>query len=147
MLDLIQLTESEISKESLRTWSNQMIELIEDGYLNALEARIKAKAIVLALTDVITATDDLAQDAHNEHGKKVVEIFGAQSTYKDGAVTPDYEQDLIWLHLKEQVKQREELLKMAFKSKDVQITDTTTGEVVPKVQPKYAKSSISIQFK
>jgi hypothetical protein len=39
------------------------------------------------------------------------------------------------------------LLKLAFKAKDVEITDTTTGEVVPKVQPKYAKSSISIQFK
>jgi hypothetical protein len=29
----------------------------------------------------------------------------------------------------------------------VEITDINTGEVVPKVQPKYAKSSISIQLK
>jgi Fe-S cluster biosynthesis and repair protein YggX len=147
MLDLIQLTSKQLSKQSLNEWATAMVTLIEDDELNALEAHAKAKAIKNALDIVLKSTEDLAVDAYLNYGTKVVEVFGAQATYKNGAVTPDYEQDLIWLHLKEQVKQREELLKLAFKSKDVEITDTTTGEVVPKVQPKYAKSSISIQFK
>jgi hypothetical protein len=100
-----------------------------------------------ALKSVIDATESLARDEADKYGGKSFEAFGAQVTLKDGAITPSYEDDAVWVHLKEQVKAREELLKLAFKSKDVEITDTTTGEVVPKVQPKYAKSSISIQFK
>ena len=146
MLDLIQLTESQLKKESLMAWSNQMVDLIEGGDLNPLEAHTKAKAIVLALTDVIKRTDDLAQDEHRKYGTKVVHIFGAQATYKDGATTPSYEEDSVWAELKEQLKAREELIKLAFKAKDVEIIDTITGEVVKKVSPKYSKSSISIQF-
>jgi hypothetical protein len=124
-----------------------MVKLIEGGDLNPLEAHAKAKAIVTALTDVIKRTEDLAQDEAMKYGTKTFEAFGASVTLKDGAVTPNYEECPIWMGLKNQLKNREELLKLAFKSKDVEITDTTTGEVVPKVSPKYAKSSISIQFK
>jgi hypothetical protein len=147
MLDLIQLTSKQLSKQSLGEWSTEMVKLIEGGDLNPLEAHAKAKAIVTALTDVIKRTEDLAQDEAMKYGTKTFEAFGASVTLKDGAVTPNYEECPVWASIKEQLKAREELLKLAFKSKDVEITDTTTGEVVPKVSPKYAKSSISIQFK
>ena len=147
MLDLITLTSGQLKKASLDQWANDMAMLIQDGELNPLEAHAKAKAIMSALKSVIDATESLARDEADKYGGKSFEAFGAQVTLKDGAVTPSYEDDAVWVHLKEQVKAREELLKLAFKSKDVEITDTTTGEVVPKVQPKYAKSSISIQFK
>ena len=147
MLDLVTLTSGQLSKDSLAAWSKQMIALIEDGELNALEAHAKAKAILAAITDVIKSTEDLAQDEAAKYGSKTFEAFGAQVTLKEGTITPDYAQDAVWSDLKAQLKAREELLKVAMKTKDAQITDTTTGEVVPKVQPKYAKSSISIQFK
>ena len=147
MLDLITLTSGQLSKDSLAAWSKQMIALIEDGELNALEAHAKAKAILAALTDVIKATEDLAQDEAAKYSAKTFEAFGAQVNLKDGAMTPDYAQDAGWVNLKAKMKAREDLLKLARKLKDVEITDTNTGEVVPKVQPKYAKSSISIQFK
>jgi len=147
MLDLITLTSGQLKKASLDQWANDMVMLIQDGELNPLEAHAKAKAIMSALKAVIDATESLARDEAAKYSAKTFEAFGAQVTLKDGAVTPDYEQDAEWVRLKEQVKAREELLKLAFKAKDVEITDTTTGEVVPKVQPKYAKSSISIQFK
>ena len=147
MLDLITLTSGQLKKASLDQWANDMVMLIQDGELNPLEAHAKAKAIMSALKGVIDATESLARDEAAKYSAKTFEAFGAQVTLKDGAITPDYEQDAEWVRLKEQVKAREELLKLAFKAKDVEITDTTTGEVVPKVQPKYAKSSISIQFK
>lgn len=147
MLDLITLTSGQLSKDSLAAWSKKMIALIEDGELNALEAHAKAKAIVAALTDVIKSTEDLAQDEAAKYGSKAFEAFGAVVTLKEGAMTPDYAQDSVWVNLKAQLKAREEVLKIAMKSKGTEIADTATGEVVPKVQPKYAKSSISIQFK
>jgi hypothetical protein len=147
MLNLIQLTSKQLSKQSLGEWSTEMVQLIEGGVLNPLEAHAKAKAIVAALTDVIKRTEDLAQDEAANYGAKTFEAFGASVTLKDGAVTPNYRDDMVWSDLKNELDAREELLKLVFKSKDVEITDTTTGEVVPKVSPKYAKSSISIQFK
>ena len=147
MLDLIALTSKQLTKQSLNEWAAAMIQLIEYGELNALEAHAKAKAVVAALTDVIKATEDLAQDEAAKYGGKTFQAFGAQVTLKDGSVTPDYAQDPVWVQMKEALKTREDLLKTAMKTKDVEIIDTNTGEVVPKVQPKYAKSSISIQFK
>lgn len=147
MLDLITLTSGQLSKDSLAAWSKQMIALIEDGELNALEAHAKAKAILAALTEVVEATEDLARDEAAKYGAKTFEAFGATVTLKEGAMKPDYAQDAVWVDLKAKVNAREELLKIAMKKKDAEIADTTTGEVVPKVQPKYAKSSISIQFK
>jgi hypothetical protein len=147
MLDLITLTSGQLKKASLDQWANDMVMLIQDGELNPLEAHAKAKAIMAALKSVIDATESLARDEADKYEGKSFQAFGAQVTLKDGAITPDYEQDAVWVKIKEQLKAREEMLKLAFKSKDVEITDTTTGEVVPKVQPKYAKSSISIQFK
>jgi len=147
MLDLIALTSNQLTKQSLNEWAAAMVRLIEDGELNPLEAHAKAKAIVAALTDVIKSTEDLAQDEAAKYGSKTFEAFGAQVTLKEGAVTPDYAQDPVWVQMKEALKSREDLLKTAMKTKDAAIIDTYTGEVIPVVQPKYAKSSISIQFK
>jgi hypothetical protein len=146
MLDLIQLTSKQLSKASLNDWSAEMIKLIEGGDINPLEAHAKAKAIRTALDTVLKSTEDLAQDEAMKYGAKTFEAFGAKVTLKDGATTPSYEEDSVWVELKEQLKAREELIKLAFKAKDVEIIDTITGEVVKKVSPKYSKSSISIQF-
>jgi cell fate (sporulation/competence/biofilm development) regulator YlbF (YheA/YmcA/DUF963 family) len=146
MLDLIQLTSKQLSKASLNDWSEDMIKLIEGGDINPLEAHAKAKAIRTALDTVLKSTEDLAQDEAMKYGAKTFEAFGAKVTLKDGATTPTYEEDSVWAELKEQLKAREELIKLAFKAKDVEIIDTITGEVVKKVSPKYSKSSISIQF-
>lgn len=146
MIDLIQLTSGQLTKQSLSDWSAQMVALIDSGDLNPLEAHAKAKAIMAALKDVIDQTEQQARDEADKYGSKSFQAFGAKVTLKDGNVTPNYEEDAVWMQIKQQLKDREELLKLAFKSKDAEITDTTTGEVVAKVSAKYAKSSISIQF-
>ena len=146
MIDLITLTSGQLTKESLSAWSNAMVSLIDEGELNPLEAHAKAKAIMAALKDVIDQTEQQARDEADKYGGKSFQAFGAKVTLKDGNITPNYSDDPEWVAIKKQLTDREELLKLAFKSKDVEITDTNTGEVVPKVSAKYAKSSISIQF-
>jgi hypothetical protein len=146
MLDLITLTSGQLTKDALQRWSADMVELIDNGDLNPLEAHAKAKAIMAALKDVIDQTEQQARDEADKYGGKTFQAFGAKVTLKDGNVTPNYDEDAVWNSIKQQLKDREELLKLAFKSKDAEITDTTTGEVVPRVSAKYAKSSISIQF-
>jgi hypothetical protein len=146
MLDLITLTSGQLTKEALQRWSADMVALIDNGDLNPLEAHAKAKAIMAALKDVIDQTEQQARDEADKYGGKTFQAFGAKVTLKDGNVTPNYDEDAVWNSIKQQLKEREELLKLAFKSKDAEITDTTTGEVVPRVSAKYAKSSISIQF-
>jgi hypothetical protein len=146
MLDLITLTSGQLTKDALQRWSAQMVALIDNGDLNPLEAHAKAKAIMAALKDVIDQTEQQARDEADKYGGKTFQAFGAKVTLKDGNVTPNYDEDAVWASIKQQLKEREELLKLAFKSKDAEITDTNTGEVVPKVSAKYAKSSISIQF-
>jgi len=123
-----------------------MVALIDEGDLNPLEAHAKAKAIMAALKDVIDQTEQQARDEADKYGGKSFQAFGAKVTLKDGNVTPNYDEDALWVSIKQQLKDREELLKLAFKSKDAEITDINTGEVVPRVSAKYAKSSISIQF-
>lgn len=147
MINLIELTSGQLSKESLNAWSGQMVALINGGNLNPLEAHAKAKALIEALKNVIEQTEELARNEADKYGLKTFEAFGAKVTLKDGNVTPNYEEDAVYASIKKQLKEREELLKVAFKSKDAEITDTNTGEVVPKVSAKYAKSSISVQFK
>jgi hypothetical protein len=146
MLDLITLTSGQLTKDALQRWSADMVALIDNGDLNPLEAHAKAKAIMAALKDVIDQTEQQARDEADKYGGKTFQAFGAKVTLKDGNVTPNYDEDAVWNSIKQQLKEREELLKLAFKSKDAEITDTTTGEVVPRVSAKYAKSSISIQF-
>ena len=146
MLDLMQLTSKQLSKQSLNDWANEMIALIEEGEINPFEAHAKAKAIKSALDIVLKSTEDLAHDVAMKYNAKTFEAFGAKVTLKDGAITPNYKDDSVWAELNEQLKAREELIKLAFKAKDVEIIDTITGEVVKKVSPKYSKSSISIQF-
>jgi hypothetical protein len=146
MIDLIQLTSGQLTKESLGSWAAQMVALIDGGDLNPLEAHAKAKAIMAALKDVIDQTEQQARDEADKYGGKTFEAFGAKITLKDGSVTPSYTDDAVWADIKKQLADREELLKLAFKTKDAEITDTNTGEVVPRVSAKYAKSSISIQF-
>ena len=146
MIDLITLTSGQLTKESLSAWSNAMVSLIDDGELNPLEAHAKAKAIMAALKDVIDQTEQQARDEADKYGGKSFQAFGAKVTLKDGSITPNYSDDAVWVAIKKQLTDREELLKLAFKSKDAEITDTTTGEVLPKVSGKGSKSSISIQF-
>lgn len=72
------------------------------------------------------------------------EAYGMKAVYVNGAEMPQYEDDLVYKEMKEKLKAREELLKLALKQKDV-IFDSN-GEEVPKVSTKAKKGSLTIKY-
>jgi len=72
------------------------------------------------------------------------EAFGIKGTYRNGGSTPNYKECEIWSEIAKELKEREELLKLAMKS-DKEIYDEA-GVLVPKVSENICKSSLSISF-
>jgi hypothetical protein len=147
-MNLIEIPRSNVGKEDIATYAANMISLVEDGEVNPLEFHIKAKALSKALAEVIAKTEELTREEAMTYSQKQFEAFGATIQLKEGADTPDMDIDPILRELKAKVKDREELLKQAYKMKGKgEIVDPSTGEFVPALPPKPTKSSIAITFK
>jgi hypothetical protein len=147
-MNLIEIPRSNVGKEDIAIYAANMISLVEEGEVNPLEFHIKAKALSKALADVIAKTEELTREEAMKYSQKQFEAFGATIQLKEGADTPDLDIDPILRELKYKVKDREELLKQAYKMKGKgEIVDPSTGEFVPALPPKPTKSSIAITFK
>ena len=110
---------------------------LENGTINDL----KNFADVMRMKTLIDTVYDVFKE-HLEAG----EGHGVTIETKNGRSMPQYENDPVYKSLKQQLKDREELLKTALKSK-TEIADAETGEIVPKVPVFYAKDSKSIKLK
>jgi hypothetical protein len=80
--------------------------------------------------------DELKGDKHKS--------FGCEFSHKNGGKRLNYEDDKVYFELKEKLKEREQLLKLAHNSKDT-IYDNE-GVEVPKVTANYSKDSLNIKF-
>jgi hypothetical protein len=72
------------------------------------------------------------------------EEFGLKGTFRNGGETINYKECEIWSDIQKELKEREELLKLALKS-DKEIYDES-GVLVPKVSTTPRKSSLAISF-
>lgn len=72
------------------------------------------------------------------------EAYGMKGTYVNGGELPNYEDDEVYSKMKEKLKEREALLKLALKQEAV-IYDAE-GVEVPKVSVKHRKNSLTIKF-
>jgi len=149
MLDLYTINPNELTKANLAQLEQGFIQTIEDGNVDPLEMHIKAKALVKVLEGVIKKTDEIVREEADKYGSKTFTKFTAMITQKQGSVTPNYEEDKVFSEINEKLKFRKDQLNTAFKlaEKKGVLIDESTGEQVPVCSPKYAKSSISIQFK
>ena len=112
-------------------------ELIEEGNVNKYELLAQAKRLSEELEVV------------NEELLKVIpqenfEEFGLKGIFRNGGETINYKECEIWSDISKELKEREELLKLALKS-DKEIYDEN-GVLVPKVSTTPRKSSLSIAF-
>jgi hypothetical protein len=131
-----------------------IIEFIEtiNGYVNngqaeALPIYVKAKAMAKAMDGVIASLEQQAMEEAMRHSGKTFDFMSAQITKKEGAEYPDFNEDAEIVKLKQAVKDREDLLKMAFRNRDkAAILHPDTGEIIPVLKPKSYKSSLTIQF-
>jgi hypothetical protein len=112
-------------------------DLIDKGDVDKIELFAQA----VRLNEVLSiVTDELKNTLPNGN----FEAFGIKGTYRNGGSTPNYKECEIWSDISKELKEREELLKLAMKS-EKEIYDEA-GVLVPKVSENIRKSSLSITF-
>jgi hypothetical protein len=112
-------------------------EILEAGEVDKYELIAQAKRMGEAL-DVINA--ELLKVLPQEN----FEAFGLKGTFRNGGDTINYKECEIWSDIQKELKEREELLKVALKSQK-EVYDEA-GVLVPKVSTTPRKSSLSISF-
>lgn len=126
-------TKKEISKHA-EEFAN---DILEEGFIDKVELLSQA----IRLKEAMTVIESKVRSSLPEEN---FEGFGMKGTYTQGGDIPQYEDDPIYKELKQDLKEREDLLKLALKQKEV-IFDAY-GNEVPKVSTKPRKSSLRISF-
>jgi len=126
------------NKKEIQFSSKKFItNLLEEGNINKYELLSQAKRMSEAL-EVIN--EELLKVLPQEN----FEEFGLKGTFRNGGETINHKECEIWSDIQKELKEREELLKLALKS-DKEIYDEA-GVLVPKVSTTPRKSSLSISF-
>ena len=112
-------------------------DLLDAGETDKFELLAQAKRMGEAL-DVINI--ELLKVIPQEN----FEAFGLKGTFRSGGETINYKDCEIWNDINRELKEREELLKLALKSQN-EIYDAA-GVQVPKVSITPRKSSLAISF-
>jgi hypothetical protein len=147
-MELVSIPRSDVGKADIALLTTNLVDRINEGHINALEAHVKIKAIQKALESVLKQTEEVVADEASKHPGKSFDVYGANVQIREGSIGPNCDQDTVYAELKAQLKDREELLKLAFKQAGKSmIVDPNTGEEIPVCEAKATKSSIAITFK
>ena len=147
-MELVSIPRSDVGKADIALLTTNLVDRINEGHINALEAHIKLKAIQKAIEAVLKQTEDTVADEAVKYPGKSFDVYGANVQIREGSLGPNCDQDPIYAQIKAQLKDREELLKLAFKQAGKSmIVDPNTGEEIPVCEAKATKSSIAITFK
>jgi adenylosuccinate synthase len=112
-------------------------EVLDAGEIDKIELLAQAKRMGEAL-DVINAELIKVLPQENFEG------YGLKGTFRSGGETINYKDCEVWNDINRELKEREELLKLALKSQN-EIYDAA-GVQVPKVSTTPRKSSLAISF-
>lgn len=124
-------------KEIQKSTKDFVDQLVDAGEIDPIEALSQ----VVRMEEAIKVVKD---GLKNSLPTENFEAFGLKGTFKNGYDKPNFEDDEVYKDLKEKLKDREELLKVALKSKD-SIYDSE-GIEVPKVSTTPTKGSLTITF-
>ena len=124
-------------KEATQTGINLAKSIIDNGNVSKHEAL----ANFIRLNEVISNTISTLKE--NVSLDKVT-VLGVEFTPTNGRSMPQFADDQTWCEINEKLKEREELLKVAMRSKD-EIYDSE-GVLVPKISVKYSKDSLTIKY-
>jgi hypothetical protein len=112
-------------------------EVLDAGEIDKIELLAQAKRMGEAL-DVINAELIKVLPQENFEG------YGLKGTFRSGGETINFKDCEVWSDINRELKEREELLKLALKSQN-EIYDAA-GVQVPKVSTTPRKSSMAISF-
>ena len=137
-----------IDKAEIEAFVNHVTAEVMDGHVDPLSVHIRCKAVVKALEAIIELTEEVAKDSAATYGKGEFKFHGASVQLREPREMPDFTQDPGWVELNERIKARQELIKTAFKmASTAAIVDPNTGEVVPVVPVKPAKTTLTVTFR
>ena len=137
-----------IDKAEIEAFVNHVTAEVMDGHVDPLSVHIRCKAVVKALEAIIELTEEVAKDTAATYGKGEFKFHGASVQLREPRDMPDFTQDPAWVELNERIKARQELIKTAFKmASTAAIVDPNTGEVVPVVSVKPAKTTLTVTFR
>lgn len=126
------------SKKEIQLTSKKFVaDLLDSGEINKVEVYAQALRLKEALS-IIEA------ELKESLGQENFEAFGIKGTFRNGGESLNYSDDPIYADLQSQLKEREELLKVALKSANT-IYDAE-GIEIPKVSTTNRKSSLSITY-
>jgi hypothetical protein len=121
-----------------------LINGVEDGEVTALDVFATFKKLERIFDDAKRKVESMAMAEAQKYDKTFV-IAGVEFTSKEGSKLLNYDEDFLIKDLTSQIKQRQELIKVATASKEP-IYDAN-GIEVTKVSLKPTKSSLSVKFK
>jgi hypothetical protein len=130
---------------SLQSQIDTLIQGVDNGELKALEVFAVFKKIESLFKVAKEKVDNLAIGEAESYNEKSFSVSGVDFAIKNGSERLQYNEDDIVRTLSKRLKEREELVKLATKSKEP-IYDAD-GVEVPKVSSKFDKSSLTVKFK
>jgi|694.fasta_scaffold25274_13 hypothetical protein len=125
-------------KDAVLTGKRMVDEILEAGEIEPLQIW----ANICRLKEVVNSADAEFRNRIELFDK--TNIHGVEFSHVNGGDTLNYKDDPIYLDIFNELKEREELLKLAYKSKN-EIYDSE-GIEVAKVSSSPRKSSITIKF-
>lgn len=136
LMQMQTISEAFPTKKQIQSNAQQFVnELIENGEQDKLEMFAQAVRINEALSIV---TDSLKKSLPAEK----TQAYGIEIVPTNGRQMIQYSEDPIWQQLNNDLKAREELLKLALK----QDMFDAYGNPVPRVSVKYASDSLTIKY-
>jgi hypothetical protein len=121
-----------------------LINGVEDGEVTALDVFATFKKLERIFDEAKRKVESLAMYEATKYDKTFI-IAGVEFTSKEGSKLLNYDEDFLIRELTLQIKQRQELIKVATASKEA-IYDAN-GIEVTKVSLKPTKSSLTVKFK
>lgn len=144
-----------INKQFINESAQNLIQIVEEGHHNPLEAKLKLKALESIISIAYEKIDGLAREEAEVYNQRSFEKFGARIELIEAGTKYDYSfcNDPVHLDLtrrlneiKQEIKERETFLKSIKDSMSINIEDT--GEVVTVYPPrKTSTPTLKITFK
>ncbi len=133
-----------ISPQTIQDYFNNLVVMVNNGDLNALEVYAKVKEVEKLSEKVKKEIEEVAMQEAEAYDAKSFKFSGYSFTKTDGRRTIDYSNIEEWAELKGKMKKIEERHKEAALSSK-SILDEETGEIIQRPIVTYSKSSLSVK--
>ena len=122
----------------------QVVQKVEEGLVNPLDAFIELRTIESALKDAIASVTDAACEERRSYGKEEIVRQGSIVELVEGSPRYSYKHIPQWTALKEKMKGIEQMSKMASSNLTGYVVDEN-GEEVEAAEVTYTKPYIKLR--